>query len=657
MEFRELSQGGRKLVAIMFADLALFTALNVRDEATSASLAAELKTLIAPIIATRGGRLMRLLGNSVLVEFPNALDAVKCSYELQVAAREHHISETDEKKRIKLRIGVHVGDLVESELDSPGGADYMASRVQSFADDGGVCLTHQVYDLVRTRLEVPLESIGARVLKNVIEPVELFKIVMPWDRAEAARGAPISRDSFFPDKTRVAVLPFANLSPDPGDEYFADGITEELISKLAKLSELSVISRTSIMLYKNRHLPISEIAQELKIGTMLEGSVRKAGNRVRVTVQLIDAQSNSQLWTENYDQEMSDLFEIQSSVAEQVASTLKVKLLPKERKDLEKRPASNLEAYQLCLRAHFQLFKETKEGCTKALALLQQAIEADPTCAMAYSGVSDCYHMGSHYGWFTPEETSPIMKQYALKAVGADPRLAEAHGALAAVYNHFEWKWGDGERELRAAIELKPNYEYAYEMLSYLLSILGRDEESREMCNRSLDLGYTTAGMSWGGALRLGADEASIPRLRDLLATGKDLPLVRDALAFAYYRTGRAQEAISEMEAAISLSNSDPLYRADEALLLARMGRKEEARSIANELERISTGTYVSGVQLATVLYALGDQARAFDLFESAFKRKAIDLSDIRIVPGTEELRADPRWISIEKRMGLSKLM
>ena len=282
-----MPDGARRLAAIMFTDMVGYTALGQRNESLSLALVEEQRKLIRPILSRHKGREVKTIGDAFLVEFPSALDAVRCAYDIQRAAREYNISAPIEQ-RIHLRVGVHLGDVVESQGDISGDAVNVASRIEPLAEDGGVCITRQVFDHVQNKFELPLVSLGAKSLKNVSLPMEVFRMVMPW---EAEKATPSSQ----PDKRRIAVLPFANLSSDPEEGYFADGMTEELITSLSGVRQLTVIARTSVMKYKGSQKGASDVGKELNVGTLIEGSVRKAGNRVRITAQLIDAATEGHL--------------------------------------------------------------------------------------------------------------------------------------------------------------------------------------------------------------------------------------------------------------------------------------------------------------------------------------------------------------------------
>ena len=417
-----MSEGERRLAAIMFTDMVGYTALGQTNETLSLALVNEQRKLIRPILIKHNGREVKTIGDSFLVAFSSALDAVRCAYDIQRITREFNIS-LPEARKLHLRIGVHLGDVVESQGDISGDAVNVASRIEQLAEDGGVCLTRQVYDHVQNKFELPLNSLGLRSLKNVNAPVEVFKIEMPWHEERAPQPTQF-------DMNRIAVLPFVNMSPDPGDEYFADGITEELIDRLSQLSELRVIARTSMMIYKRKEKKASEIAKELRVGSLIEGSVRKAGNRIRITVQLIDGGTEEHLWSSRYDKDLDDVFAIQSDIAERVTDQAKVHLLDSERRMLGKRPTGNTEAYRLYLKGRYYWNERTQEGMNKASRYFDEAVKLDPRFALAYAGLADCNVVSPSYGWQMSREAFPIAKEYALRAIEIDPRLAEPHASL-----------------------------------------------------------------------------------------------------------------------------------------------------------------------------------------------------------------------------------
>lgn len=644
---------GRRLAAIVFTDLASFTREVQRDEAAALSLLDEQDRLLAPLLATFHGRKIKSMGDGMLLEFTNAKEAVDCSMHLQRTILERN--RTGGSPELRMRVGIHLGDVEGRESDILGDAVNLAARIEPLAEVGGVCVSSQVYDQVSNKLPYRFVSLGRQSLKGFRAPVEVYRVA-------AAPTPDPSPVSLLP---RLAVLPFSNISPNPEDAYFADGLTEEIISTLSKLRELCVISRTSVMQYKTGTRSIRDIGNDLHAGTIVEGSVRKHANRIRVTVQVIDSASDRHLWSESYDRDLADIFAIQSDLAQNVASALKVHVLAREKQDIERRPTESVAAYELYLRGRSLFFAKSDGYMAQAIQLFEQALSLDPKCAVALSAISDCYHDGSHAGRFTPEEAYPRMKDLALRALAIDPRLAEAHAALGAVYFHYDWKWEEAETELKAAIELKPSSAYVYEMFSYLLAVLGRAGESRrkaavglEISPQYYELGAWSLTGSWSWVTIGGRDEAgpTIQHLERYVRARPDLAFLREALGFAYARFGRTEEGIAELREAVRVSGGHPLYRGGLGVLLAASGHAEEAQTILAELKAGGEPLATSSVRTGCLLFLLGRTDEAFADLERAFDRKAIDIVDVRLVPELERLRNDARWRSIERRMGLEPI-
>ena len=636
----------------MFTDVVGFTAAAQTNEAVALERLREQEDLVRPVFDGFGGREIKSTGDGFLVEFGSALKAVECAVEIQRRVRERNLRERGDP--IELRVGIHVGDVEERQGDIFGDSVNVASRIVAIATPRGICLTGLAYDHIRGKVAFGLERVGPTRLKGVQEPVDVYRVILPWE----GRALPAEE----PSPRRIAILPLRNISPDSQDEYFADGLTEELISTLSKVRELSVISRTSVMQFKDRTKPITEIGRELRSGTILEGSVRKLGNRVRVNIEMVDAGRDQHLWSESYDRELQDVFAIQGDIAGRVATALKVELLASEKKDIDRRPTENVDAYQLCLQGSYHLSKDTSDEVALALRYFQDAIEIDRACAPAYTGVANCYHTGSHGNWYRPEEAYPRMKEFATKALEVDPRSADGHAALGAVYFHYEWRWDDAEKEFSRSIDLQPS-SGDYLAFAFMLAILGRREEAAEKmrvgANFNPDLLETwkQAGVrSWGVVMfpeRL--PSAVVPLERRVQAhPGWDLGHL--ALGWGYYHASKPDLALKEMRTAVDLSPKDASNQAALGWLLALVGHKEEAESILEVLLETSSKVYLSQVRLACLLSALERDDEAFAFLEEAYRARAIDLPDVRLIPQLDGLRADPRWRSIEQRMGLSPL-
>ena len=418
-----MPEGERRLAAIMFTDIVGYTSLTQKDEALAMELLEEQRRLVRPFFPRHNGKEVKTIGDAFLVEFGSALEAVRCAFDIQQSLHEANSGRPVETK-FMLRIGVHLGDVIHSQGDVYGDAVNLASRIEPLALPGGVCVTEQVHDQIRNKSDFQLVSIGRKELKNVGEAVEVFRIVFPWERHEAP-GTVL-------DKKRIAVLPFANLSSDPEEGYFADGMTEELITSLSSVRQLTVIARTSVMKYKGSPKGASEVGKELNAGSLIEGSVRKAGSRVRITAQLIDAATEGHLWAQNYDRQLEDIFAIQSEIAEKVAGELKIRLVDSEKRVIEKKATENTEAYTYYLRGRELVREGTQHSLTQAVGLFEKATALDPSFAKAYVGLAECFLLLLTYGHDSYERVIPKAELALTKAIQLDPELAEAHAGSCA---------------------------------------------------------------------------------------------------------------------------------------------------------------------------------------------------------------------------------
>ena len=644
-----MSDGERRLAAIMFTDMVGYTALGQRNESLSLTLVEEQRKLIRPILSRYNGREIKTMGDAFLVEFPNALDAVRCAYDIQRATREFNIPNPAEK-RIHLRVGLHLGDVVESQGDISGDAVNVASRIEPLAEDGGVCLTRQIYDHVQNKLELTFVGLGTKPLKNVSIPMEVFKMVMPWERqASSAEATPIP-------PSRIAILPFANFSPDPNDEYFADGMTEEIISTVSGISGLSVISRTSVMGYKGTAKNVKEIGKELEVGSVLEGSFRKAGNRIRVTTQLIDVAGDRHLWAQNYDRELDDVFAVQSDVAKQVADALRIRILSDEKERIERKPTENTTAYTLYLKGRHLWNRRGVENVKKASEFFSQAVKEDPRFALGYVGQADCYLILVNWT-VDPKANLEKARTMVSKALELDPGLAEAHTTNGMVlYDENDLR--QAEEEYRKAIELKVSYATAHQWYSQLLLSQLRWTEALEQVEKAVELDplspvinynlgiFYYAKRDYGRALEL------FKRVTEL---DPAFPPARVETARAYGRMKMFDEMRREVAIAVDLlKDTYPAVRKLGDLSIARFENDSETvRRILPEVaaEAEGTGAFASDT-IASMLFYLGEKDEGFNWLERAYSRKE-DLSGMKWDPDYDTIRTDPRYLDLLRRLGL----
>ncbi len=633
----------------MFTDMVGYTTLGQRNESLSLALVEEQRKLIRPILYRHNGREIKTMGDAFLVEFASALDAVRCAYDIQRATREFNISLAEER-RVHLRVGVHLGDVVDSGDDISGDAVNMASRVESLAEDGGVCLTRQVHDQVQNKFELPLLSIGAKTLKNVKVPVDVYKIVMPWN---GERNEPISQL----DTRRVAVLPFANMSPDPNDEYFTDGMTEELTTSLSGLKELTVIARTSVMRYKNSTKPASEIGRELNAGTLIEGSVRKAGNRMRISVQLIDARNEGHVWAQNYDKQLDDVFAIQSDVARQVAELLQVRLLSTDKKRLERMPTSNIEAYTLYLKGRYYADKSRgkAEGLRTAIAHFEEAVENDPNFASAYAGLASAYAALGFFGMISSGEAGAKARENVEKALTLDDSLAEAHHAMGRILRNYDWDFQGAEREFKRAIELNPNMAEAYGASALLMASNRRFDDAVVEAKHALELDPTSeTGSRYASTVFLyaGRYDDAIEQLIKTLEADPESAYARINLGLAYIQKGMFDTGIQRVKGVATVKSPSPSIQSDLAYAFAKAGKFEELRMLLEQLLGEVEHNHELAVAVASAYANLGDADHALEWLEKAYAGRVAYLVTANHDFVFDCIRSDPRFQTLMKKVG-----
>lgn len=645
-----LSQSNRRLAAIMYTDMVGYTALGQKNESLSLSLLEEQRKLIRPALTRHNGREVKTMGDAFLVEFPSALDAVRCAYDIQRATRELNISLPEERK-IRLRVGIHLGDVVETEGDISGDAVNVASRIEPLAEDGGVCMTRQVYDHVQNKFDLPLTSLGSKSLKSLASSVEVFRMVMPW-----------AQENVFPallDKRRVAVLPFANMSPDPGDEYFSDGMTEELIASLSSVKELTVIARTSMMKYKSSAKGALDVGRELNAGTLIEGSVRKSGDRVRITVQLIDARTEGQVWAQNYDRHLEDIFAIQTEIAKKVATKLKAQLVESEKIRLERKPAENTGTYMLYLKGRFFWNERTKESVNRAIECYNAAIKRDASFVLGYSGLADCYGVMGRNQYAEPGPSYLLAKKYALKALDLDPNLAEAHAILAAVLGDYEHDPEGAEAGFKKAIELKPSYAWAHQLYSVYLRQHRRFDESIRESRRALELDPFSLmiNVNLGDTLGYaGNADGAIQQLKKAEEMDPGFIPVHFMRIDLYVHKGMYEQALIEGEICSQGTKSPLFKRWVTAYVAAAKGERAESIALLDDIHLNYKRENIHPYEIARVHFLARDNEGGFQWLQRAYEEHDSWIHLMAIDPELEGVRNDPQYRQILKRVGLGNV-
>ena len=428
------------------------------------------------------------------------------------------------------------------------------------------------------------------------------------------------------DQPSIAVLPFSNMSADPEQEYFCDGIAEEIINALTHVESLRVVARTSAFAFKGEKLDIREIGSKLNVETILEGSVRKAGNRLRITAQLIKVADGYHLWSERYDRQMENIFEIQDEIARTIVDKLKVKLIGVSKKGLVKRYTDNLEAYNLYLKGRHLLDKMTLEAHSKSIEYFQQAIERDPNYALAYAGLAESYLWLGFMESISPKEVYPKAKEAALKALELDDTIVEAWASLASVKSYFDWNWAGAEKEFKHAVELNPNSAIPHFQYGLYLGNLGRFDEAVAETARALELDPLSA--RWTQSLGYyyflwGKYEEAIGQLQNAIELDPSFPLAYWNLGAVYLQKRLYEEAIPEFQKAETLSGGAPFCKAGLAYAYGVAGRRDEAIKVLHQLEQPSKQTYVSSLWNVWIYTSLGETDQAFQWLDKAYKERA----------------------------------
>ena len=635
----------------MFTDVVGYSSLTQKDEALAMNLLEEHRKLVRRFVLMHNGREVKTIGDGFLLEFASALEAVRCAFDIQESLHELAPDQMA-LKQIKLRIGIHLGDIIQSRSDVFGDSINIASRIEPLSPPGGICVSEQVYDQIRNKFEFPLASLGKQKLKNIEQEIEVYNVVLPWNKEQVspALGA-----------RRIAVLPFSNISPDPGDEYFADGMTEELTFCISKIKGLSVISRTSVMQYKNtENKRVTDIGRELNAGTLLEGSVRKAGNRVRIAVQLIDAVADEHLWGDEFDRELADVFSIQSEIAEKVAASLKIRLLSTEKHMIGNPATLDVDAYTLYLKGCYHLNRQSKESYLKAIELLEEATRKDPGFALAYSRLASTYAFLGLQGLSAEEYAFSKSEEYANTALKLDETLPDAHISLGFVLL-YKWNLSGADLEFRRAIEINPNLAPAHVYYANLLYFSRRFDESVTEIRKALELDPLSAETSnWAGTafLYAGHYDESIEQFRNALEIDPNIMMAQNNLGLAYIQKGLLETGLAEILKAVTLAGETgfPQVASDLGYAYAKMGRPEETRKVLQQLLALRDKSPEStqfAIPIASLYASLGEKEKAMDWLEEAYNKRSAFLISINTDLVFDGLRDEPRFVSLLKKIGL----
>ena len=576
----------RHLAAIMFTDIVGYSALTQRNEDMALSLLREHNRIIRAALPVHRGKEIKTVGDAFLVEFASALDAVRCAIAIQHALHDRNTATGDEA--IHVRIGIHLGDVVYRDGDVFGDGVNIASRIQSLAEAGGICISQDVARQVQNKLDVALHNLGRGLLKNIVLPVDVYAVQMPWSAGimvdktaslSARRRIPImavagvsmviaiaggwwylgarsdaatKAVAVAPERAKsIAVLPFTNLGGNKDDDYFGDGITEDLLTQLAQISELKVISRTSVMQYKGTKKSMREIARELGVAHILEGSVRRGDKQFRINAQLIDAERDEHLWAKTYDRDIRDILAVQSEVTREISTSLKARLLASETAQIDKHAQGNADAYVLYLKGLYAVQPSADTDPNKfepAAEYFRQVIALDANSPLGYIGMAR-YHIQKARRGIAALENYADSEKFVLKALAVDNSSAEAYIMLALLRGLGQWNWKEAELAAKRAIELNPGNSEAWDTYRAMyLEPTGRLEEAVVAQKRaiSLDPRNSLLGLRLANLYKeLGQCDEAIRQARLNATNEPAVPIHLTVAASCFEQQGKFKEAIA----------------------------------------------------------------------------------------------------------------
>jgi len=547
----------RKLTAILSADVAGYSRLMGEDEEATVRTLTSYREMMSKLIQKHQGRVVDSPGDNLLAEFASVLDAVRCAVEIQEELKARNAELPDDRK-MAFRIGINLGDVIEEGERIYGDGINIAARIEGLADGGGICISGTVFEQVESKLSLDFDYLGEQSVKNIKKPVRVYKVRMEGGVSDVE----LSRELPLPDKPSIAVLPFVNMSGDPGQEYFSDGITEEIITGLSKIPRMHVIARNSTFTYKRKPVKAQQVGKELGVQYVLEGSVRKAGNRIRVTAQLIDTITGYHLWAERYERELADIFALQDEITMKILTALQVELTDGEQALLHNKSTSNLEAWGYSVRASEYLESGTKEGMAKARGLLEQAVALDPEYVNAWADLALSHWFDARFGWSnSPPESIKQTSIIAQKVLSLDDTNPAVHALMGCIHLYLR-EYEQAVTEAERALALGPSHAFVHAGAAHIFRFSGKFEHAIAIINKAM-------------------------RLQPYLPSWYLMEL-----AMSYYCIGRYEEAteLAEQLRRLAQSRGDEIVWVAHLLLAmnnVRLGRDQEARLAAAEVIRL----------------------------------------------------------------------
>ncbi|MEP7143037.1 MAG: adenylate/guanylate cyclase domain-containing protein [Ferruginibacter sp.] len=638
----------RQLAAILFADMTGYTELMQNNEQLGLLKRRRLKEVLESTVAQFNGKILQYYGDGSLSIFNSAIDGVNCAVAIQ-----HQLLQ---EPRVELRMGIHTGDVIVEDEAIYGDGVNLASRIESLAVPGGIFISEKVFDEIKNQENIITREMGYFELKNVKQPVRIFAI--------ANSGIVVPARNEVRGKTkhpgnRLAVLPFVNMSADPENEYFSDGITEELLNALTKVDGLQVTSRTSVFAFKGKNTDIRDIAIQLNVDKVLEGSVRKSGNRVRITTQLINAADGYHIWSESYDRDLNDIFEVQDEISGIIANKLRENLTTAQKAaQLINAPTKNIDAYTLYLKGLHYWNRLTPADARKAIECFEQAIAIEPGYALAYAMIAGAYSYLGATGQELPRKAFEIVYRYAQKALNLDSSIAEGHTAMAGAYLFYERNWKKAYEELQMAIQLNPGFVEVYELLSFYYIIMGEKDravkimEDAEQLDPLSPLVLQSLGNAYIFAERY---DDSIRQADKLLEMNPQMRVAVEIKAWANGMKGDWELALELFEEVHRLTSHPLKGLMGVGFANAKLGNREKAMDCIRKMEQrqAQDPNSVIDSDIAAVWYGLGNLYKTFHYLNQCIDKRMGPVSYMLEYPVYKEIKDDPRYKDLRKREGL----
>jgi len=673
----------RQLAAIMFTDIVGYTAMMQADEQKAVTVIKHYNSSLEKLVSQYNGQVLNYYGDGSLCIFPNATDAANCALAVQ--------KEMKNDPAVPLRIGLHIGEVFFEDAKALGDGVNVASRVQSLGQANTILVSGEFHDKIKNNSSLTSVTLGQFNFKNVDKPLEVFALsneglfVPQRSKMEGklkkrsgkkqiiitasliiilfAAGFLIYK-TFFTSKAEsgsndqsIAVLPFVDMSEAKDQEYFSEGMSEELLNLLSKIQDLKVISRTSSFSFKGKNQDVRKIGKDLGVANILEGSVRKSGNTIRITAQLIEVKNGSHLWSETYDREIKDVFAMQDEISKMIVDILKIKLGGKQANRLVGSFTKNTEAHEDYLKGRYYWNMRTDDGIKKAIGYFEDAIKKDSNYAVAYSGLADTYLTLYDYELMSFDESTAKAKDAAQRALKINGMLAEAHNSLAHINLH-EWKWESAEEGFKEAIELDPGYVLAHHWYALCLTAIGKSNEAVDQMKKARELDPLSTringdlGMAYLASGNYDEAISQENKTMDLNPKAGGPFWIR---GMAYQQKKMYNEAIKDFKHALEIYPGDANYLAALGHVYASSGNIAAARNILDTLFVENKNVPVSPFFFALVYAGLNDKENALKWLEKACEEKSGSVRYLKMEPRLQSLRNEPRYIVLMKKIGLEK--